>query len=343
MLATGFPKTVFLVVNSVCNLNCRMCDVGQHNRSGMFYQVMSPKGQPELPIDRLIELIDELKQWQPAIAVTSTEPLLYPDLYSLIDRVKRAGMIFQVTTNGLLLPEHAERLVDSGIDQLWISIDGPPVVHDFIRGKKGLSERIARGLDLFFDTRNDRTSPAVYVNYAISNHNFDCLDKTLEYFSNRDWPFDSITFSHLNFVSEEMAARHNRQNQEKYPATPSCILGIDPKAVNIECLIQEMETVNIDKRYKVAFAPKLNRETLEDFYCHHDRQISTSGCKALMNSMQILANGDVTGSTRCYPISLGNIFDQTVKEIWVGAKRKTMIKDLAQGLFPACFRCCGAF
>ncbi len=320
-----------------------MCDVGQNNHSGMFYQVMSPKGRPELPIDRLVVLMDEIKQWQPAIAVTSTEPLLYPRLYELIDRVKKKRMAFQVTTNGLLLPEHAERLANSVIDQLWISIDGPPVEHDFIRGKKGLSERIAKGLDLFFEARKDRTSPSVHVNYAISNHNFHCIDKTLDYFAYRDWPFASIIFSHLNFVSEDMAVRHNRQHEEKYPAMPSCISNIDPQAVDIERLSREIETVKQNKRYNVIFAPNLNDTALKNFYYHHDRQISTSGCKALMNSMQILASGDVTGSTRCYPISLGNIFNQTVNEIWNGRKRKAMIKDLSKGLFPACLRCCGAF
>jgi len=48
---------------------------------------------------------------------------------------------------------------------------------------------------------------------------------------------------------------------------------------------------------------------------------------------------------RCYNIELGNIYRQSLKEIWQSNALKKIRKDLKNdgGLFPACSRCCSAF
>ena len=343
-IVMSYPKTIFLVVNSVCNLHCKMCDLGQNNLSGMFHKVLAPIGRPELPLDRLDTILDEVLDWQPTIAVTSSEPLLYKPLYNLIRLVKKRGFSFQLTTNALLLPQHAERLAQSGIDQLWISIDGPPHVHDCIRGKNGLWNNIAKGIKIFLKSRGSNSVPKLHVNYAISNHNYNCLTDTLDHFCRQAWPIDSIVFSHLNFVTPEMARLHNLLVGEKYPAYASCLSDADPFSVDLDCLFEQLKSVEQESPFPVHFSPRLDRAGLELFYRDHGQAVSTPGCKALMHAVQILADGNVTGSTRCFRISLGNVFEQSLTQIWNGLKRKTMLRDISSlGLFPACLRCCGAF
>ena len=78
--------------------------------------------------------------------MTSTEPLLAPELFDFARQAKQAGMAFQVTTNGLLLPDRAEEVVDSGVDSLWVSLDGPPELHNRIRGHGESYQRAVEGL-----------------------------------------------------------------------------------------------------------------------------------------------------------------------------------------------------
>ena len=54
-----FPECVSISVNSVCNLKCVMCDVGQRNRDSNFYKAMI-KGE-EIPLKELTEIARELK------------------------------------------------------------------------------------------------------------------------------------------------------------------------------------------------------------------------------------------------------------------------------------------
>ena len=67
------PSTIFLSVNSQCNLTCKMCDVGQKQTGTQFYRNL--KTGTELSLTRLKSLVDEVKSFSPLIAVTSTEPL----------------------------------------------------------------------------------------------------------------------------------------------------------------------------------------------------------------------------------------------------------------------------
>ena len=48
---------------------------------------------------------------------------------------------------------------------------------------------------------------------------------------------------------------------------------------------------------------------------------------------------------RCYNLTLGNVHNETLKQIWEGGQLKKLRTDLnkAGGLFPACSRCCSAF
>ena len=53
----------------------------------------------------------------------------------LIAEVKRRGLTCTVITNGGRLEALARELVELGIDSIAVSIDGPPEVHDRIRGR----------------------------------------------------------------------------------------------------------------------------------------------------------------------------------------------------------------
>jgi MoaA/NifB/PqqE/SkfB family radical SAM enzyme len=100
-----------------CNLDCRTCirnvwDEPPGMMSGAVF-------------DRIVE---GLKAFSPPPTIFFGgfgEPLLHPDIIEMLTRVKNLGARTELITNGTLLtPELSNQLLGSGLDMLWISLDG---------------------------------------------------------------------------------------------------------------------------------------------------------------------------------------------------------------------------
>lgn len=71
-----------------------------------------------------------------SVCFSGGEPLLHPSLFEIINLFSRKNIHTQIITNGYLLTsELIEKLKLSGLDLLWISLDGPEEIHDNIRNK----------------------------------------------------------------------------------------------------------------------------------------------------------------------------------------------------------------
>src|ERR1700730_16058616 len=146
------PTFVQLRVTNLCNLRCKMC--GQWGDTGIFRSQSSSATATDGALERqriqeligakrqlalrdYVRLLDELAPARPIISLFGGEPFLYPDILPLIGEIKRRGLTCTVITNGGRLEALARELVESGIDSIAVSIDGPPEVHDRIRGSSG--------------------------------------------------------------------------------------------------------------------------------------------------------------------------------------------------------------
>jgi len=319
-----------------------MCDVGQRQIGSQFYKNLNTG--TELSLERLKGLIDEVKSFLPLIAVISTEPLLYKDLIEFSKYVVSAGLELQITTNGFLLEKSALDLVKLGLQRLYISIDGPPAIHNSIRGVDRSYEKAYTGIQAVNEIKRkmNKIYPKIYINYSISDSNYHCLEefmKTIE-----DLEIDSVTFSHLNYITKSMAKEHNQQFGHICKATPSSISKIDPKKVDPAILAKQIEIVKTKYLNKSFFSPNLNQQEIRIFYHQPEIFVTRNRCFVPWQVAQIIANGDLIPMTRCFNIILGNIYEQSFKEIWNGEKYRNLRKTLRKyKAFPACSRCCGIF
>ena len=74
-----------------------------------------------------------------------------------------------------MLPQRAEALVEIGVDDMTISIDGPPEIHDEIRGRKGSFARLYEGIEKLNaeKARTGKSTPLVRISATINDLN--CL------------------------------------------------------------------------------------------------------------------------------------------------------------------------
>lgn len=331
------PATIYLAVNSVCNLRCRMCDFGQGNKRSTFYRNLKSSGGM-LDITRLKKLIDQAKASRPRIAITSTEPLLYPYIRELVEYIKNAGLEVQLTTNGLLLEKNADWIMKAKVDEVWVSIDGPAIIHDKIRGVKGSQARAIAGIRKILDKRYKL--PLIGINYTISDLNQDKLVLFHDEMSRIG--FDMMTFSHLNFVTPQMADAHNRLYKGCWPATATSE-SIPLDKIDAEKLARQINIIKSRHDSRVSLIPDLTVPRLHDFYRRPEKFVTKRRCLMPWLSMQILASGEVTVSTRCFSICFGNVNDDGIDKVWNSRKYTEFRKMLRKDAFPACSRCCGVF
>jgi MoaA/NifB/PqqE/SkfB family radical SAM enzyme len=138
-----------------CNLRCSHCPYW--TRSG-----------PEPTFEEVLDTMRRLKSMGARIIIfEGGEPLLWRDgNHGIKDAVWAARELFPcvcMTTNGTLSWDGLP------LDRLWVSLDGPPYVHDAVRGK-GTYSRVMRNLQSSPKTR-------AYVSTTISTENADSISK----------------------------------------------------------------------------------------------------------------------------------------------------------------------
>lgn len=120
-----------------CNLACAHCSTAS-----------GPREEEALPKAVLLAAIrDAAALGYRQVAVSGGEPLLSPDLLSILRRARALELVTTVTTNGLLLGQRRWERVAEFVDLLLVSIDGTEAQHDALRGRPGAYAQTVRNLD----------------------------------------------------------------------------------------------------------------------------------------------------------------------------------------------------
>lgn len=341
------PRRVFLGVNSVCSERCAMCDFGQRATDRMFFQNLRPSQRAlELPIDRLRTLVDELAPARPILEAHTVEPTLYRHLPELAEYATRAGLPFRVFTSGARLEHLAADLVAADVDQIYVSIDGPPAVHDNIRGVPGAFDRAYRGIEAVNAARARRpgSRTKVRINATISDRNHAHLVDLVE--AVRDLDLACVMFMHLNFVTPEMAAAHNPLYGHICEATPLGVGAVDPSKIDVDVLAGQLRELRArHPAWYLHIQPGLTYAAeLAAYYQEPERFLRGRRCSMPWQTAMVIADGSVIVRNRCYHVVFGNIFEQPLLDIWNGERFRSFRAALrTAGAFPACARCYGAF
>ena len=112
LASTGHPVLAHVIPMRRCNLACGYCNEYDDVSKPVPMETMRRR------LDRLAELGTNI------ITISGGEPLLHPELDSIVAHIRKRGMIAGMITNGyLLMADRIRRLNDAGLEHLQISID----------------------------------------------------------------------------------------------------------------------------------------------------------------------------------------------------------------------------
>ena len=162
------PRLLFWETTKACNLKCQHCRA---------VPIIKP-APDELSEEEALKLIDEAAELGVKIFVFSGgEPLLRPDLMSLIDRVRLHNMEAAVATNGTLLTYAiVQEFRNKGVARVSVSLDGAtPSVHDSFRGEPGSFKEAMAGLACL-----QRFEQPFQVNTTVTKQNMHSLAQIID-------------------------------------------------------------------------------------------------------------------------------------------------------------------
>jgi 12,18-didecarboxysiroheme deacetylase len=168
-----------------CNLKCVHCYSQSENKAY----------EGELSTDEGFAMLEDLARFGvPVTLFSGGEPLVRPDLLTLIERTVALGMRAVISTNGTLITEEkAARLKAFNLSYVGVSLDGLRDVNDRFRGVSGAFEKALAGI------RNCRRAGIkVGLRFTITSRNASEVDGIFDLIREENIP--RVCFYHLVYA-----------------------------------------------------------------------------------------------------------------------------------------------
>lgn len=336
------PQWLVLGVNNLCNLHCKMCDVGTQNVETNFAQNLIGTHPLNMPLDLFQRIVDQTKEHFPQckLGYAFTEPLVYTHLEESLGYAQSQGLFTSITTNALNLRQKAPGLVENGLNELFISLDGPQDIHNEIRGHKSSYQRALEGIEAM----QRLSSIPISIFCVLTEWNIGYLKTFVTELSR--FKLKQVGFLHANFTTEALAQQHNKQFGTLFPATHSNVEEVNFSAYDLPALYQELQEIqSMSFPFPVTVHPMLETPAEMEKYYHQPALRVGKKCLDVFYNLMIKSDGSVIPAHgRCFNVSIGNLYETNLKTIWnsekIGDLRSLLNKN--KGLLPACNRCCSA-
>ncbi len=292
------PKLVMIEPSSVCNLKCLMCATQQKTRDSRFLSF--------LDFEKIIKQFPVIKE---LVFCGIGEPLLNPELFEMVKLAKKRNIRFMnLITNGkLLTKENANKIIDSGVDRVQISVHSfsqdvfSKLRNDLPENLENLKNNIKHLVSL----KKGRNNPQIICTAVITKVNLDFL---LDFIREaKKLGLDGVEFFQLTTYNDSL------------------------KYLNVS----SESTVSFIREAK-KLAKKINLEI--GFLNGNDY----GRCYQLWNFIMIHADGMISPCNGIFPFEntgLGNILSEPLERIWNSENYNSLRESLKNNQLKNCRYC----
>jgi Fe-coproporphyrin III synthase len=307
-----------LFPHNQCNCRCVMCDI---------WRIREPKEITPADLEQQLPSLRALGvRW---VVFSGGEPQMNGQLPALAQMLHTEGIRVTLLTAGLLLQSQAETLA-ANIDDVTVSLDGPPPVHNHIRRVREAFEQLASGVSAL---RQFRPDILVRARCTVQKANHRSLCEVVQ--AAREIGLNSISFLAADLTSDAFN-RPQGWLPERQDRVALNAQEVDALEAEVERLISE-HALDLESGFVVESAAKLRRIALH-FRAHLGQgQHVAPRCNAPWVSAVIEASGEVRPCF--FHPAFGNVHNQSLHEIVNGPEALKFRANLDVATNPVCRRC----
>jgi len=273
-----------------CNLHCKMCSKDKWNISNN-----------NMSLETFAKIISRIDKAELITLFGLGEPLTNPDIFKMIRICKERGFPTAFTTNGYLLDlENRKEVIKSGLDFIRFSVDAVEPSTNNIG--HNYSETVLDNIKKMVLMRGENKKPNIIFNTTVHHTNIEEVKKVITYAKD---------------------------------------LGID--GVNLIAVVPKFSSVSV-KSMPLEEGLKIYRELVDfgksivfsvwgsGFYerTGGNLRLKWKFCPRTTNYLYVNEFSDVTPCCWMPRFKIGNIFEQSISEIWHGNKCKQFRENWRQ-------------
>lgn len=308
---------LFLMPHGGCNCRCVMCDIWKANANRHL-----------LTIEDLEQHLKSLRRLRVRRYVLSGgEALMHPNLFTLCGMLKRRWVKISLLSSGLLLRPYAEQIVKS-CDDVIVSLDGSPEVHNRIRNVPRAFEKLEEGVARI---RELKSSFQITGRCVIQKKNYFDLGRVID--AAKQLGLNRISFLAADVTSPAFNHDTPFANRADVALTPE-------ESKHFELVIKDVLRTHrrdISSRF-VAESPEEIRDLLRHFRALNENgTYPAKSCNAPWISTVVEADGTVRPCF--FHKAVGNIHEAPLERILNGERAVAFRESLDVSTDPTCRRC----
>jgi len=291
---------VLLSITEKCNYNCKHCRAVEYHT--------------EINFKKACQILEKIKRETKAINLTGGEPLLYSKIIPLIKYIKKKTplKVYMSTNAYFLTPQNAIQLKKAGLDGINISLDSTiPQKHDSFRGKQGAYKAAERGIKIAVENGlNCR------IVSALGKFNYQEVGKLI--IKAIEMGCSAISLGRIFPISKALLNSSELLNKNE-------VIFVLKEAYKFLLILYPFFDVYIQEPIDLYLSQRVLNQKFSN----------SGGCSACRYSIEIKTNGDVWPCP-FLPIKIGNIYENSIKEILKNPIAKSIIKRELKGECNVC-------
>jgi len=334
----SFPAWHYYIeVTRRCNLRCKMCQYIDWLENVPIREQM----EGELSTDEWLRVIDQVQRWS-LVTFTGGEAFVRKDFMEILTYASKRARTHFISNTTMLPEDRAEavvalapkRLGGLGFNFAGTSIEGPGDYHDEIRQMKGAWDRSMNGIRMLkkFRDLSGKQCPLIHVTTVIQEANVDVMHLMPSLIAEAGVDvLNLVTETRMHDLPDFGEVDPQIYNSEdlQWPR-------IDGRRLNeaLDRTIAEAEKVGVTVRM-----PRMPREELVRYYNDGGLNINLKDyeCRNAWNTLIIGRQGN---AYPCWLRNVGNVKEQSLKELWNSALMRDFRQTCQKKLFAPCPGCC---
>ncbi|MFA6420429.1 MAG: radical SAM protein [archaeon] len=296
------PVSVQIEPTNYCNQKCVFCY--RQNNPWRF-------DNKHMTFAEFKKIIDSMPDLEELLLNGYGEPLLCPDIFKMLEYASSKGIFTKTNTNmSLLTKENAKKLVETGINEVFISLDSvDPKLYEKLRGTK--LELTLKGFENLLEARKKaKSNMKITLNFVVTEETIPGMKNIIDYITGKDV---LVKFKSLTVTGKNAAKMMHKS-----------VLAIN-----------EMKKYAKNKGVNVWFKMK-------------DKSENKPFCYAIWFGSFIDVNGNMAPCCQMpYEYSFGNVLDTSLEECWNSEKfiefRKALnsrdLSKLPKEIQNRCYNC----